>query len=448
MAVKIETILTDDLGNRIVVTQEYSGDLSLQTPNIEATEQLVWKAKQDIGLLVEQELWVLNQKMETEKKKNLGFYLNGKNKVFIRTLNGKQSFENQRYITGDKLLGCSFLDSYCNSRGSSNGYQSLGLLELLSEYACKLSYADTSALLDRFIGERIYTGSQIQHKILALEPQISAHLQSPYSNLQLSFNFVDPQVDLYDKNALEVCYLDDAIGVTKQKSKRSDPTYEKKSKYVQTDVVLVQNRDHSYHYFSENREISGGLDLETQVICHLSTVFHSVYGSIPFVAITDGARSIRCRIERMVGSRACIILDWYHLEKKVWHHMSRLGQTKTQKEKHAQELLHYLWNGYTTDALIYTEQAILVPLARQPFLEEFQDYLLKHQTEIIDYDTRWRCTGKCIGSGRGEKANDQMIAKHQKINGKSWSEQGSHAIAALQALKLNHQWQSFWKVAA
>jgi hypothetical protein len=86
--------------------------------------------------------------------------------------------------------------------------------------------------------------------------------------------------------------------------------------------------------------------------------------------------------------------------------------------------------------------------ARQPFLEELQEYLLKHQSEIIDDDTRWRCAHKWIGSGSGEKANDQMIAKHQKINGKSWREQGSHAMAALQALKINNQWQQFWKIAA
>jgi hypothetical protein len=37
--------------------------------SIEATEQLVWKAKQDIGVLAEQELLALNQKESNEKKK-------------------------------------------------------------------------------------------------------------------------------------------------------------------------------------------------------------------------------------------------------------------------------------------------------------------------------------------------------------------------------------------
>ena len=84
-----------------------------------------------------------------------------------------------------------------------------------------------------------------------------------------------------------------------------------------------------------------------------------------------------------------------------------------------------------------------VPFNKQPFLEEFQNYLLKHKTEIIDYDTRYRIMGKSIGSGRGEKANDQIVAMRQKHNGCSWFEQGSAAIAQLQCLRLNNQWDTF-----
>lgn len=70
MAVKIETILTDDLGNRIVVSKEYSGEQSLLNTSLEATEQLIWNAKRDIGVLAEQELLKLNQRESNEKKKS------------------------------------------------------------------------------------------------------------------------------------------------------------------------------------------------------------------------------------------------------------------------------------------------------------------------------------------------------------------------------------------
>lgn len=383
------------------------------------------------------------------KKKSLGYHLNGKNEVTIRTLNGLQKIDNQRYVSKDRVESCSFLTAHISDIGQQSGYQSKGVLELMSKYACKLSYKDTANLLEDFTGVHIYTGSQIQNKVESLEPLVSGHLQSMYNNQQLSLNFVETEKQfLYDKSSKEICYFDDGIGVTKQKEKRSDKRYEKDAKYVQTDVVLIQNADESYQYLSENSKIKSSLNLEMQICCHLSVVYQSVYGVLPLVAITDGARTIRCRLERLFGKNVCIILDWYHLEKKIWQYMSRLGQGKDKKEQHVKALLHYLWHGWTTEALIYTEQEIKVVTNRQPILEELQNYLLKHQDEIIDYDTRWRCAAKCIGSGRGEKANDQIIAARQKHNGKSWSEKGSHAIASLIQLKLNKQWDMFWQNAA
>ena len=314
----------------------------------------------------------------------------------------------------------------------------------MSNYAIKLSYKDTSELLSRFIGEQIYTGSQIQHKIVELEPLISTHLEKIYTNQQLSFNFVETDKSfLYDKDSDEICYFDDGVGVTKQKEKRGDKSYEKETKYVQTDVVLIENPDKSYRYLSENKKVESKLDLEQQICCHLSVVHQPIHTILPFVAITDGARSIRCRIERLLGKNVCIILDWYHLETKIWQYMSRLGLKKDKKEQYAQQLLHYLWHGYSTDALIFTEQAINVVPNRVYILEELQNYILKHQDEIIDYDTRWRLAQKVIGSGRGEKANHQIIANRQKHNGTSWSEKGSNAIASIVQLKVNNQWEKF-----
>jgi hypothetical protein len=217
---------------------------------------------------------------------------------------------------------------------------------------------------------------------------------------------------------------------------------------VQTDVVLIQNPDHSYHYFSENNKIKSGLDLESQISCHLSVFYKPTNGILPFVAITDGARSIRCRIERLFGKDALVILDWYHLKKKIWQYMSRLGQAKVKKEQHAYQVLWYLWHDWVTEALIYMEQKIHVITFRKPILEELQNYILKHEHEIIDYDTRWRFAGKAIGSGRGEKGNDQIVAIPQKYNGKSSSKEGSHPTTTLRRLKVNKQWDLFWNKAA
>ena len=116
----------------------------------------------------------------------------------IRSLNGVYPFVNQRYIRKDKTDSCSFLQSVVCQLGQSQGFQSKGLLEYMSYYCCYLSYTKVSELLARNQGKRVYTGSQIQHKVLALRPVIEASEtvvasrnlgQSSPSSLQLSFNF-------------------------------------------------------------------------------------------------------------------------------------------------------------------------------------------------------------------------------------------------------------------
>jgi hypothetical protein len=117
-----------------------------------------------------------------------------------------------------------FLDTACSLVGQQSGYQSKGILELMSTYACKLSYEETSRLLEHFTGKHVYTASQIQNKVVALEPLLSAHLESMYNNQQLSFNFTETNKDiLCNKDAKGICYFDDDddddvdVDVTKQK---------------------------------------------------------------------------------------------------------------------------------------------------------------------------------------------------------------------------------------
>lgn len=324
----------------------------------------------------------------------------------------------------------------------------------MSYYCCYLSYTKVSELLARNLGKRVYTGSQIQHKVLALRPVIEASEtvvasrnlgQSSPSSLQLSFNFIAGDLDLYAADQAEVLYFDDAVGVVKQKAHRNDVNYCKSERYVQTDNILIERKAGDFEYLSANKKVDNSVPITDKITRYLSAEFGTEI--IPLVAITDGAKTIRNRIHHCFGETAPIILDYYHLRKKVTEQFSRLGQNKANKERHLTTVLNQLWHGQVLDALIYSEQEILVPLARQPILNDLQNYLLKHQTEIIDYDTRFHATKKCIGSGRGEKANHQIIAARQKHNGTSWSEDGSAAIAQLQCLQLNNRWEAFWTAA-
>jgi hypothetical protein len=69
MAIKIETILTDGQGNRIIVSHDYPEETSLLGKNVDEIESLIVKAKRDIGKDAESELLKLNQSDYTQKKK-------------------------------------------------------------------------------------------------------------------------------------------------------------------------------------------------------------------------------------------------------------------------------------------------------------------------------------------------------------------------------------------
>ena len=162
---------------------------------------------------------------------------------------------------------------------------------------------------------------------------------------------------------------------------------------------------------------------------------------LPLVVICDGARTIRQRWTQTFGKDVVVILDWYHLTQKLRNLMSMIVATKTDKQAHLKVLFTHLWQGQVEAAINYLRQQVIPRnLAKW---QELLTYLEKHQSEIINYERRTQ-VGKSIGSGRVEKAVDQVIGERQKHKGKSWRPQGSRALGLLKVLELNRQWHHFW----
>jgi hypothetical protein len=347
----------------------------------------------------------------------------------VRTLNGVHQFKQQRY-KDDLGKSSYFLESY----------ESKGLREWISYYSNRLSYSDLSDLLERVIGEKPYSESHLQNKVVEEAERVSAYLHQYPSGQQLSLNFVD-KVCIYDGSVEEILYLDDGVGVKRQKEERRSKTKIgfKSSATVQTDVIGIGNSTLGFTYLSSAESSFLGCELEELIHLNLS----KNYGGkpLPLVAITDGANTIRTRLRRLFGKDVVILLDWYHLEQKIRQHSSRLALDKETKEKHIAEMLDYLWRGQCTEALIYSD--VMIQTQKTSILEELQNYLLKHQDEICDYGRR-QDLGKCIGSGRGEKANDLLVAHRQKKKAMSWSQIGSNALAVLKSLEINQKWKQYW----
>lgn len=325
----------------------------------------------------------------------------------------------------------------------SNG-QSVGLCELICYYSNRLSYRELSALLERMVGKSPYKSRHLQNIVIEKSQSIAEYNHQVNAGIQLSLNFVS-QVDIYDIKRKELVYFDDGVGVKRQKEHRckEGDLGSKSASTIQTDVILIGNTDNEYEYLTSAESPLCDLTLEDKINIALSKKYDNK--DLPLVAITDGAQSIRCRLRRLFGKDVAIILDWYHLTEKIRQYSSRLGLSKTIKESHINEMLNYLWNGQVMSTLIYSD--VMIDTKNTVILEELQQYILKHQEEICNYGYR-KAIGKVIGSGKGEKANDQLVAHRQKKKGQSWSQKGSGALTVLKTLEINNQWKKYWQKAA
>jgi len=206
---------------------------------------------------------------------------------------------------------------------------------------------------------------------------------------------------------------------------------------------MLEKEDGSYSY------IIGGLNSEDNNNRSLANtvkrVFQEEYGQqkekINIVSITDGAKSIRKDLLLIFGVVIIIILDWYHLSKKVKELMCMIAMNKSDKQLHLKYILKHCWEGEVEKAIVYLK--IKVKTKNDSKHKELIGYLEKHKNEIINYKKR-KETGKCIGSGRMECGVNQIVGRRQKNKGMSWSKKGNKALAILQVQKLNKNWNELW----
>ena len=77
-------------------------------------------------------------------------------------------------------------------------------------------------------------------------------------------------------------------------------------------------------------------------------------------------------------------------------------------------------------------------------LDELIGYL-QARASYSPNDHERRRAQQYIGSGHVAKANDLLVARRQKRQGRHWSAQTSDAVAALRTLMLNEGWHAYWE---
>ena len=342
------------------------------------------------------------------------------------------------------------------------GYFSDNLKAFAAYYSNRLSYEDNEELIRKLAGSQQISDQKIQqlvvNKALEVSQALTEETQLILRDTTKKLPAINGKVDIYEGTEKEILLLDDAIQVKGQKETRErikndenqpvevvslDSEAATERARISTDVIMLERKKGGFEY------ITAVIDNEEKEPLPLAAIVKSKviqeYGDEPnplnIVAITDGAKAIRGRLLATFGMTVVIILDWFHLGKKVRELMSMIAPTKAEKVTYLKFIFYHLWHGKTEAVLDYLKTVVKTKNPEK--LAELIGYIEKHKSEIIDYKRRQQA-GKVIGSGRIEKGCDQVIGHRQKKKGMSWSEVGSKSLGILKVAELNNKWRELW----
>jgi hypothetical protein len=321
-----------------------------------------------------------------------------------------------------------------------------GLMELLCYYSNRLSFREVEDLLNRITGTKVLSSrhiSNITHdKAIELSKSQKEEVESILSNAEYAFPDINTDFDIYDSSVKEVIISEDGIQVNNQKEHHDSKPRSKRRSRINTDVFLISKPDNSYQYLMTGIDECGNdiVPFEDLIESSIKSLYSFSESPLNIVAITDGARNIRKRLSEIFKVPVVHILDWYHLTKKLGEYLSMLHFPKPEKDEHFSKISNMLWYGETSNAITYLQG---LTTTNPDKLLDLIKYLDKHISEIINYDKRKKAN-KPNGSGRMEKAVDEVIGHRQKKKGMSWRKVGSKSLGLLKIMELNNSWDMLW----
>ena len=280
-------------------------------------------------------------------------------------------------------------------------------------------------MVERVTGAKLLSDQTIWNLSVTKAQHLSQALEKEVEEAQKSARFqglgVNPSIDLYARDSGEILLFQDGIQVKQQKAERLSQTSDtiqpsKKQPGLITDVALLEKQSGQYEYICAPINKQGDLSITLATVVKARVALEYGHSSEPLnlVAITDGARSIANGLRTALGSGIAMILDWYHLVKKLRSMMSMIAWDKEDKATRLKFIIPKLWLGDSDAVLAYLKTE--VNPRREDKWKELIRYIEKHQSEIINYNRRSR-SGKVIGSGRMEKGVDLPSAEGRKRKG-------------------------------
>ncbi len=244
------------------------------------------------------------------------------------------------------------------------GYVSSRLQELCGYYSNRMSYEEVALLVERVSGERLLSDQKIGQIVSAKALKFSQEIYKSTKTFLVENDHdvlqVNSKIDIYNPEETEILLFDDGIQIKGQKAERqskskqennSEKLWGRTTPALSTDIVIRQKASTEFEYTATPINALGEdlLNLASVVKAKVIQEYGSKTSRLNLVAITDGARAIRTRLFTIFGVAVTVILDWYHLCKKVRELMTMIAGNKLEKAKHLKFLLSQLWQGNTEE---------------------------------------------------------------------------------------------------
>jgi hypothetical protein len=251
---------------------------------------------------------------------------------------------------------------------------------------------------------------------------------------------------LYEEPTKTVDISIDDVVVKQQKQHRTSRDEQEEDtdeaadgrKYVHNTVAHLQHQEQSYCITGRGvpavlRIVLGYLLTHTLLGCRLQF-------------FVDGQKTLQAAILRAFAwfSNLGMLLDWYHLEDKCRRELSLAMKGATLRNDALAALLPLLWYGRVDSAKAFLLNLPRAHIKNQDAIQRLAGYFERNRPYIPCYEVRKRL-GLRNSSNVGEKMNDLLVSNRQKHKGMSWSEDGSSALAALEALKRNDEYQHWFE---
>ena len=261
---------------------------------------------------------------------------------------------------------------------------------------------------------------------------------------ETSFNYnsssepLDNPVIYEDPNQTVNISIDDVTPKRQKNNRESPKVVEHKRKYVHDTVTHIEHRGEKY-------VLTGDCTKTCLWLLNAFLSFNSLFGK-RLQIFTDGHKALNAAIVKHFEwyENMQIILDWFHLHKKLKEQLSMAMKGRVLRNKALNEIMPLLWHGLTNEAISYLAKIPSEEIKDSEKVQKLIEYLNRNKTYIPNYDLRKRLNLR-NSSNAGEKMNDPVVSNRQKKNGMSWVKKGSLNLAIITTLKINDEYKNWFR---